>query len=53
MPQPFDATTKNLVETHPEDWLEYLGLQRTAVECLEQLSERLLDVESWDELLAG
>ena len=26
MPQPFDATTKDLVETHPEDWLAYLGL---------------------------
>src|SRR5205823_5585325 len=35
MPQPFDATTKDLVETHPEDWLEYLGLRRAAVEVVD------------------
>src|SRR5437870_6351451 len=35
MPQPFDATTKDLVEMHPEDWLEYLGLPRAAVELID------------------
>ena|SRR5437899_1959075 len=109
MPQPFDAATKDPVETHPEYWLDYLllhgirGLEESVTyqaiirkgreerreegrveearsillrlggkrfgpapaelqtalgaigirERLEQLSERLLDVESWDELLAG
>ena len=35
MPQPFDATTKDLVEMHPEDWLAYLGLPRAAVEVVD------------------
>src|SRR3989442_3244078 len=35
MPQPFDTTTKDLVELHPEDWLAYLGLPRAAVEVVD------------------
>ena len=35
MPQPFDATTKDLVELHPEDWLAYLGLPRAPVEVVD------------------
>jgi predicted transposase YdaD len=32
MSKPFDATTKELIETRPEDWLAYLGFQGVAVE---------------------
>src|SRR5712691_8169529 len=35
MPQPFDATTKDLVELHPEDWLAYLGLPSAPVEVVD------------------
>jgi predicted transposase YdaD len=35
VPKPFDATAKYLVETQPEDWLEYLGLPRSTVEVIE------------------
>jgi predicted transposase YdaD len=35
LPKPFDATAKFLVETQPEDWLEYLGLPRSPVEVIE------------------
>jgi len=35
MPQPSDATTKDLVELHPEDWLAYLGLPRAPVEVVD------------------
>src|SRR5438128_1359522 len=35
MPQPFDATTKDLVETHPEDWLAYLNLPNAPVEVVD------------------
>jgi hypothetical protein len=64
--QPFDTSTRELIEAQPADWLECVGLGRrevavinadlatiTAVERLEALTEGLLDVESWDELLAG
>jgi predicted transposase YdaD len=34
MPKPYDASTKHLLETRPEDWLEYLGLPRGAVELI-------------------
>src|SRR5688500_2297789 len=34
MPKPFDASTKHLLETRPEDRLEYLGLPRGAVEVI-------------------
>jgi predicted transposase YdaD len=34
MPQPFDASTKYLIETQPADWLEYLGLPRAAVDVI-------------------
>jgi hypothetical protein len=45
--KPFDATTKHLIETNPQDWLEYVGMPRTEV----QIISRILDVETWDELL--
>src|SRR6266404_1260129 len=35
MPQPYDVTTKVLVESHPQDWLAYLGLPYQAVEVID------------------
>ena len=29
--KPFDATTKDLIQRHPMDWLEYLGLPVTSI----------------------
>jgi len=34
MPQPFDASTKSLIEAQPADWLAYLGLPAAAVELI-------------------
>src|SRR5437764_15009208 len=34
MPQPFDASTKYLIEAQPADWLEYLGLPRADVDVI-------------------
>jgi predicted transposase YdaD len=34
MPQPFDASTKYLIEAQPADWLAYLGLPPAAVELI-------------------
>jgi predicted transposase YdaD len=34
VPQPFDATTKELIENQPADWLVYLGFSRVAVEVI-------------------
>lgn len=34
MPKPFDATTRDLLETQPLDWLHYVGLEATEVEVI-------------------
>ncbi|HLK58254.1 MAG TPA: DUF4351 domain-containing protein [Chthonomonadaceae bacterium] len=33
--KPFDATTKQLIQTHPRDWLDYLGLPVRSVSVTE------------------
>ncbi len=35
MAKPFDVTTKHLIETNPQDWLEYVGLPRTEVQIID------------------
>jgi predicted transposase YdaD len=56
VPKPFDASTKFLVELHPEDWVEFLNLPRgiarvvdADISTITAAGDRIIEVKAPDE----